>query len=73
VSGWIKRADSRGDVSIRFSGLGQQTLRTAAAGKWTFLEAVVTSNPKAGALVVSCFNSSRGPAWFDRIKVEEAK
>jgi hypothetical protein len=73
VSGWIKRADRRGDVCIRFSGLGQQQLRTTAMGRWTFLEAVTESDPKSGAIVVSCFNASRGPAWFDQIKVEETK
>jgi hypothetical protein len=72
LSGWIKRADPRGDVCIRFAGLGQQALRTAAAGRWIFLEAVVTSDPQAGSMVVSCINSSRGPAWFDQITVEEA-
>jgi hypothetical protein len=71
LSDWIKRADPRGEVCIRFSGLGQQLLRTTATGRWVYLEAVVTSGPKAGPNVVSCFNSSRGPAWFDQIKVEE--
>ena len=73
VSGWMKRADRRGDVYIRFSGLGQQQLRTTVTGRWTFLKAVAESDPKSGAIVVSCFNTSRGPAWFDQIKVEETR
>jgi hypothetical protein len=69
--GWVKRADAGGEVYIAFSGFDWRRLTTPAVNQWEPLEGEFTTGPTHSPMVVHCFNSSRGAAWFDGIVVEE--
>jgi len=73
ISAWIKRGDPQGEVYIAFSGFGWQRLQTAEVDRWVHLQMEVTSSETGGEMTVNCYNSSRQPAWFDGISIEEAK
>lgn len=70
-SAWIKKASSEGQVMVQFAGFDYRSLTPTKVGEWEHLQGEVTTGPKHGYMTVSCYNQSRGPAWFDAIKVEE--
>ncbi|MBI3920328.1 MAG: hypothetical protein HY318_02830, partial [Armatimonadetes bacterium] len=70
-STWIKKASAEGPVMVQFAGFDYRSLSPTKVGEWEHLQGEFTTGPKHGYMVVSCVNQSRGPAWFDGVRVEE--